>query len=84
MSLNIIMVKNSTSWMVSIISISKLTDILVILVLTVITCVSVFLLLGDDIYNMILAFVLLLIADSIYAFIKIKDKHPPRDTGHYP
>lgn len=66
-------------------SISPLTDILVVLALTVVICVSVFILLGDDLYNMILAFVLLAIADSIYAFIKIKsNKHPPGGTGHYP
>ena len=71
--------------MVSIISISKLTDILVILTLTIVICVTVYLFLGDDTYYRILAFVLLVIADSIYVFIKIKEKPPPpRETGHYP
>ena len=71
--------------MVSIISISKLTDILVILTLTIIICVTIFLFLRDNTYYRILAFVLLVLADSIYVFIKIMEKPPPGgDTGHYP
>jgi FtsH-binding integral membrane protein len=65
-------------------SISKLTDILVILTLTIIICVTVFLFLRDNTYYMILSFVLLVVADSLYVIIKIIEKSPPRDTGHYP
>ena len=65
-------------------SISKLTDILVILTLTIIICVTFFLFLRDNTYYMILSFVLLVVADSIYVFIKIKEKLTPRDTDHYP
>ncbi len=65
-------------------SISKLTDILVILTLTIIILFTFFLFLRDNTYYMILSFVLLVVADSLYVIIKIKEKLPPRDTGHYP
>ncbi len=70
--------------MVSIISISKLTDILVILLLTMVVWVAVLLFLRDNTYYLILAFVLSVLADTLYIFLKIKEKRPPDDTGHYP
>ena len=70
--------------MVNIISISKLTDILVVLTLTVIIWVTVLLFLRDNSYYMVLALVLSVLAASLYIFLKIKEKPPPEDTGHYP
>ena len=69
----------------SIISISKLTDILIILLLSMVVWTAVFLLLRDNPYYMILAFVLSVIADVLYILLKIRSKPPPpTDTGHYP
>ena len=66
----------------SIISISKVTDILAILLLSIVVWTAVFLFLRDNPYYMILAFVLSVLADALYIFLKIREKRPPEDTGH--
>jgi hypothetical protein len=63
----------------STISISKITDILLVLLLSIVICVLVFAYLGDQSYYMILATVLIILADIIYIVLKIMRKPPPSE-----
>jgi len=74
-----------STYLEGIISISKLTDILTILLFSIVVWTAVFLFLRDNPYYLILAFVLSVIADALYIFLKIRSKPPPpKDTGHNP